>query len=172
MPGRPPKALQMKPTIHAAWRAIGGLMFAMKAKATDSGICAKQMVTPNRTSRTMYSVVMPSPYFPNIFCQMEPQLCQKQPQQKQKQKSTTWALCVFGTVFSQDWRCWYSHNLPTVSLTPRSFQPWQDLVPKRAVSTPTEGVPAMFWASKCNSKACQKCHLEQDQTSSQMVWFE
>jgi hypothetical protein len=34
IPGRPPKALQMKPTIQAAWRAMGGLMLAMKAKAT------------------------------------------------------------------------------------------------------------------------------------------
>lgn len=67
IPGRPPKALQMKPTIQAAWRAMGGLMLAMKAKATDSGICAKQMVMPKRTSRMTYSVLIPSVNFPNIF---------------------------------------------------------------------------------------------------------
>mmetsp|Transcript_41687 Transcript_41687/g.134795 ORF Transcript_41687/g.134795 Transcript_41687/m.134795 type:complete len:217 (+) Transcript_41687:924-1574(+) len=51
MPGRPPKTLQIRPTIQAACSAIGGLTLAMKAKATDSGICAKQMVMPNSTSR-------------------------------------------------------------------------------------------------------------------------
>mmetsp|Transcript_57270 Transcript_57270/g.174386 ORF Transcript_57270/g.174386 Transcript_57270/m.174386 type:complete len:206 (+) Transcript_57270:1180-1797(+) len=50
MPGRPPKTLQMRPTIHAACNAMGGLMWAMKANATDSGICAKQIVMPRRTS--------------------------------------------------------------------------------------------------------------------------
>mmetsp|Transcript_14724 Transcript_14724/g.37749 ORF Transcript_14724/g.37749 Transcript_14724/m.37749 type:complete len:223 (-) Transcript_14724:46-714(-) len=52
MAGRPPKREQIKPIIHAACSAIGGLMLAMKAKATDSGICAKQIVRPSRTSRT------------------------------------------------------------------------------------------------------------------------
>mmetsp|Transcript_24960 Transcript_24960/g.59307 ORF Transcript_24960/g.59307 Transcript_24960/m.59307 type:complete len:255 (-) Transcript_24960:23-787(-) len=70
MPGRPPKALQMKPTIHAACRAIGGLMLAMNAKATDSGICAKQIVTPRSTSRMTYSVDKPSPYFPRYRSKM------------------------------------------------------------------------------------------------------
>mmetsp|Transcript_24964 Transcript_24964/g.59330 ORF Transcript_24964/g.59330 Transcript_24964/m.59330 type:complete len:233 (+) Transcript_24964:119-817(+) len=67
IPGRPPKALQMNPTIHAACSAMGGLMFAMKAKATDSGIWAKQIVTPSNTSRITYSVVTPSAYFPKTF---------------------------------------------------------------------------------------------------------
>mmetsp|Transcript_109394 Transcript_109394/g.214413 ORF Transcript_109394/g.214413 Transcript_109394/m.214413 type:complete len:223 (-) Transcript_109394:196-864(-) len=52
MPGRPPKRLHVRPTIHAACNAIGGLICAMNAKATDSGIWAKQMVTPSKISRT------------------------------------------------------------------------------------------------------------------------
>mmetsp|Transcript_20825 Transcript_20825/g.56875 ORF Transcript_20825/g.56875 Transcript_20825/m.56875 type:complete len:209 (-) Transcript_20825:158-784(-) len=50
IPGRPPKTLQISPTTHAAWMATGGLMCAMKAKATDSGIWAKQIVMPSATS--------------------------------------------------------------------------------------------------------------------------
>ena len=50
MPERPPSSVQMSPTTHAAWSATGGLMCAMKANATDSGICAKQIVMPSSTS--------------------------------------------------------------------------------------------------------------------------
>mmetsp|Transcript_5635 Transcript_5635/g.14921 ORF Transcript_5635/g.14921 Transcript_5635/m.14921 type:complete len:201 (-) Transcript_5635:184-786(-) len=50
MPERPPKMVQMRPTTHAACSATGGLMCAMKAKATDSGTCAKQIVMPSSTS--------------------------------------------------------------------------------------------------------------------------
>mmetsp|Transcript_1237 Transcript_1237/g.2742 ORF Transcript_1237/g.2742 Transcript_1237/m.2742 type:complete len:208 (-) Transcript_1237:164-787(-) len=50
IPVLPPNRLQIKPTTHAAWIAMCGFMCAMKAKATDSGIWAKQMVMPNRTS--------------------------------------------------------------------------------------------------------------------------
>ena len=45
---------------------MGGLILAMNAKATDSGICAKQMVMPSKTSRMTYSVEMPSIILPNM----------------------------------------------------------------------------------------------------------
>mmetsp|Transcript_114111 Transcript_114111/g.333549 ORF Transcript_114111/g.333549 Transcript_114111/m.333549 type:complete len:248 (+) Transcript_114111:1089-1832(+) len=50
MPVRPPKRLHIKPTTQAACIATCGLMCAMKANATDSGIWAKQMVMPSATS--------------------------------------------------------------------------------------------------------------------------
>mmetsp|Transcript_56523 Transcript_56523/g.132554 ORF Transcript_56523/g.132554 Transcript_56523/m.132554 type:complete len:230 (-) Transcript_56523:107-796(-) len=59
IPGLPPNADTVKPMTQAACSAMGGLMWAMKAKATDSGICAKQTVTPKSTSRKRYSGVTP-----------------------------------------------------------------------------------------------------------------
>lgn len=38
MPGRPPNRPTISPTIQAAWRAMGGFIFAMNANAIDSGI--------------------------------------------------------------------------------------------------------------------------------------
>mmetsp|Transcript_7372 Transcript_7372/g.18015 ORF Transcript_7372/g.18015 Transcript_7372/m.18015 type:complete len:213 (+) Transcript_7372:2341-2979(+) len=50
MPGLPPKTVAKRPTIHAAWRPTDGSTLAMKAKATDSGICAKHMIRPESIS--------------------------------------------------------------------------------------------------------------------------
>ena len=50
IPDRPPRTVQIRPTTHAACSATGGLMCAMNANATDSGICAKQIVMPSSTS--------------------------------------------------------------------------------------------------------------------------
>lgn len=50
IPGRPPSTPQMRPTTQAECSAMGGRTFARKANATDSGICAKAMMSPSRTS--------------------------------------------------------------------------------------------------------------------------
>mmetsp|Transcript_18999 Transcript_18999/g.48995 ORF Transcript_18999/g.48995 Transcript_18999/m.48995 type:complete len:262 (+) Transcript_18999:1158-1943(+) len=50
MPGRPPSAAQMSPTIQAACSATGGRTWAKKANATDSGTWANVMVMPSKTS--------------------------------------------------------------------------------------------------------------------------
>mmetsp|Transcript_48462 Transcript_48462/g.105514 ORF Transcript_48462/g.105514 Transcript_48462/m.105514 type:complete len:241 (-) Transcript_48462:4-726(-) len=57
MPGLPPNTLQMSPTIQAACKATGGFTLAINANATDSGICAQAMVTPNRTSLVTNSLL-------------------------------------------------------------------------------------------------------------------